>query len=76
MRLTVKKWGNSLGIRLPKVLSEQAKIYEGSYVEISVVEGKLLIDPIDEGLSLNELLSNVNSGNIHPIVISKPKEIL
>ena len=34
MKTTVQKWGNSLALRLPKALAEEAKIREGSKVEL------------------------------------------
>ena len=35
-KLKVKRWGNSLGVVLPKALVEEEKIIEGEEVEISV----------------------------------------
>jgi len=43
VQVTVRKWGNSLGLRLPKPLANQLEITEGSTVEIvelKVVNGK------------------------------------
>lgn len=41
MKVKVAKWGNSLGVRLPKAAAEAAGLSEGSEVEV-VVEGREL----------------------------------
>jgi antitoxin MazE len=46
MTTKVKKWGNSLGIRFPQSLAKQAKINEGSSVEINYKKNKIEIIPI------------------------------
>lgn len=42
---TVQKWGNSLGIRFPKAIAEQANLREGTQVEFAVNDGLLTIRP-------------------------------
>ncbi|NVO15747.1 MAG: AbrB/MazE/SpoVT family DNA-binding domain-containing protein [Rhodoplanes sp.] len=41
MKVKVSKWGNSLGVRLPKAAAEAAGLSEGSEVDV-VVEGREL----------------------------------
>jgi antitoxin MazE len=41
MKVKVSKWGNSLGVRLPKAAAEAAGLTEGSEVDV-VVEGREL----------------------------------
>ena len=36
---TVRKWGNSLGIRLPKPVAEQANLTDGTDIEFAVDDG-------------------------------------
>lgn len=36
MRAKISKWGNSLGVRLPKALAEETGLREGQVVELSV----------------------------------------
>jgi len=36
MRTKIRKWGNSLGLRIPKALAEEISVGEGSAVEITV----------------------------------------
>lgn len=45
MSTTVQKWGNSLGIRIPKSVAEQVKLRAGTSVEFDAAEGVLTIRP-------------------------------
>lgn len=66
MKTTVRNWGNSLGIRIPKVFSEEVGISQGSKVDITFKEGRLIIEPLKEDeKSLEELLSAVTKNNLH-----------
>ncbi|CAL8971130.1 hypothetical protein RHODGE_RHODGE_01975 [Rhodoplanes serenus] len=50
MKVKVSKWGNSLGVRLPKAAAEAAGLSEGSEVDV-VVEGReLRLKPSAAGL--------------------------
>ena len=65
MQATIKKWGNSLGVRIPKTFSTEAGIKENSIVEINISEGRIVMEPVKEEKSLAELLSEVTEDNIH-----------
>jgi antitoxin MazE len=41
----VQKWGNSQGIRIPKNLLENSHIKIGEEVNISVKDGKIIVEP-------------------------------
>lgn len=45
MELRFNKWGNSLGVRFPKVLTEMLGVAEGSSVDAQIIDGKLVISP-------------------------------
>jgi len=45
MKTTVSKWGNSMALRIPKSLLEASKLAEGSEVEISLIDGKIILEP-------------------------------
>ena len=66
METKIKKWGNSLAIRIPKILAEEIAIYDESAVDLAVVEGRLLITPLDPGkVTLSALLDQVTDENLH-----------
>ena len=43
MTATIQKWGNSQGIRLPKVYLDDLQMYEGNEVEILKQDGFIII---------------------------------
>lgn len=66
MRIQVQKWGNSLAIRIPKSLALDTKIEDGSFVNLSLVRGKLVAAPIQsQEYSLEQLLAGISDDNIH-----------
>lgn len=66
MKIQVQKWGNSLALRIPKSFAMEAKVKEGSSVDISLKKGKIVLTPLNEKkYTLEGLLSKVNDQNIH-----------
>jgi antitoxin MazE len=57
-QLNIKKWGNSLGVRLPVMVVRAAGLQDDQRVSLSVENGKVVITPLtDEPLSLAERLA-------------------
>ncbi|MCP4166812.1 MAG: AbrB/MazE/SpoVT family DNA-binding domain-containing protein [Chloroflexi bacterium] len=66
MQTQVKKWGNSLALRIPKAYAEQMAFVPDSPVEISIIDGKLVVNPLyDQEISLDDLLSSITEDNLH-----------
>ena len=66
MRTRVRRWGNSLGLRIPKSFAAEACIEDGSMVDLSLDEGVLLVRVVrDPGLELDQLLEGINEENLH-----------
>jgi antitoxin MazE len=66
MRTLVQKWGNSLAVRIPKSLASEAGLREDSAVDLSILEGKLIIQlRSEEPLRLDDLLRGVTEENLH-----------
>lgn len=66
METCVKKWGNSLALRIPRLLAGEVGLEEDSPVRISVEEGKLVIVPILRArYTLEALLAQVTAQNLH-----------
>ena len=62
----IKKWGNSLGLRIPKAFAEEVGIEEGSSVDIILEENRIVIRPMgNEKYRLSDLLSQVRQDNLH-----------
>jgi antitoxin MazE len=65
MKTKVQKWGNSLAIRIPKAVSKETSITDGTAVDISVNEGGIVVSHAKKGFLLKELLEKVTDENIH-----------
>jgi len=66
MLTKVQKWGNSLALRIPKTYALEVRIENDSEVEISLVEGKLVITPmVTFHEDLAHLLSGITEDNLH-----------
>ena len=66
MQVRVQKWGNSLAIRIPKPLAEDAKVEEGTVLNLVVSEGKVVATPVKKSKqSLKQMLANVSRKNLH-----------
>jgi antitoxin MazE len=66
MHVRVQKWGNSLAVRIPKPLAEDAEVREGTVLNLAVSEGKVVATPVKKGkASLKQLLAKVTRRNLH-----------
>jgi antitoxin MazE len=61
----VSKWGNSLGLRLPKSVAREAQLGEGDTVDVSVDNGTIVIRPSRPRYSLDDLVGRINPRNRH-----------
>ena len=66
MKTRVQKWGNSLALRIPKAFATEAGLRADAPVELSLVDGQLVVRPLaEEPLTLEELLRGVTDANLH-----------
>ena len=69
METILRKWGNSIGLRIPSGLLAELRLSENSPVDLSVEGGRLIVAPRQRKrkwkYSLEELLEGVTSENIH-----------
>jgi antitoxin MazE len=66
MLTKVQKWGNSLALRIPKAFALDAQLENDSFVEITIVDGQIIITPVAApSWTLEELLAGINKKNIH-----------
>ncbi|MFN2399008.1 MAG: AbrB/MazE/SpoVT family DNA-binding domain-containing protein [Gemmatimonadaceae bacterium] len=65
MRVAVRKWGNSLALRIPKSLAEDSRLGSGSEVELTVEDGRLVVTTVPPAVRLDELLAAVTDENRH-----------
>ena len=66
MHIRVQKWGNSLAVRIPKPLAEDAKVVEGTVLDLAVSKGKVIATPVKKNKqSLQQMLAKVSRKNLH-----------
>ncbi len=66
MKARVQKWGNSLAVRIPKSFAIEARLTENTPIELSLVDGKVIVQPIAQPQpTLDELLRGVTDENLH-----------
>jgi len=66
MKTRVQRWGNSLAVRIPKLLADEVGLKENSPVEISLRDKQLVVAPVVKPTySLETLLAQVTEANLH-----------
>ena len=66
MQTKVQKWGNSLGVRIPRGLAEEVGLGAGTAVSLSAKNGDLVLRPsVPSRLRLADLLTDVLPEKIH-----------
>ena len=64
MEAVVRKWGNSLGIRIPSLITREFSLKDGSLVDIIDKGKEIVIKPIQKN-KLSEMLEKINEQNLH-----------
>jgi antitoxin MazE len=65
MQTQIGKWGNSLAVRIPRTYAADLHLSDGTEVEVSVVDGQLVLRPIERPLTLEELVARITPENVH-----------
>lgn len=73
MSCKLQKWGNSLGVRIPKSIIEKTNLAENDELIIEQQGGKIVIFPAKKKLSLIEMMDQVTSSNLHSEDDFKPE---
>jgi antitoxin MazE len=66
VRTRIQKWGNSLGLRIPRSFAKEAGVEAGSEVDLSIRRGDLVVKPARRRkYRLPELLRGISARNVH-----------
>lgn len=66
MQTKIQKWGNSLALRIPKVLALDAHIKEGTLIDIAVSNGEIVAKPTRKpAFDLKTLVARISPDNVH-----------
>lgn len=71
MVTTIQKWGNSQGLRFPKLLLEEAQMQLGEEVRLFVEDGRIVVEPVRRvrgRYKLEELLADYPDNENQDIV--------
>jgi antitoxin MazE len=61
----ISKWGNSLGIRLPKSLLQELGVSASSKVAVTIENGSIIIRPVSREYAIEELVEGITLENRH-----------
>ena len=61
----VVKWGNSLAVRIPKAVAQEARMQEGDPIVIEALEGRVELRPVEPIPTLEELVAKIAPENRH-----------
>jgi antitoxin MazE len=64
METVIKKWGNSLGIRIQNLIVREFSLTDGAFVEIKDAGNEIIIKPKNKN-KLTEMLDAINEQNTH-----------
>ena len=67
MTVRVQKWGNSLGVRIPKAVAHQSAIHVGSELEVVYDDDQVILRPVKVP-SLRQLLAKAKPKNRPDVV--------
>lgn len=65
MQLTIKKWGNSVGVRIPHTILNELNLNIEHPVDMRIENGKIIIEPVQDEYPLDQLLAGITPDNLH-----------
>jgi antitoxin MazE len=69
----IVKWGNSLAVRIPKPLAEEAGVREGDSIVIEATEGVINLRPKQRVPTLSELVAQITPDNRYEEIRTGPE---
>ena len=65
MHVQLTKWGNSLGLRIPKDLASRFRLTEGMKVDVKAERGRIVISVDRPRYRLEDLLAGITPEDMH-----------
>ena len=65
MQVRVSRWGNSVGLRIPKELAEQFGLVDGTQIEMRAERDGLMLSPARPRFKLEDLLEGMTPEAMH-----------
>ena len=74
MRAQMLKWGNSLAVRIPRPIADEAKLKEGDSLEIEVsVDGAVQLRRVGKIPTLDQLVAQISPENRYEEILTGPE---
>lgn len=69
MKTSAQKWGNSVAVRVPKSIVEQAGVRPRDSFDIEVVRGNIVLKPrLRREFQLESLVKGITKRNVHEAI--------
>ncbi len=67
MRTKVRKWGNSLALRLPKTFVDELGLEDETGIDMNLSKGRIVVAPIARTgkYSIKKLVAGIKKSNLH-----------
>ncbi|MEX2578119.1 MAG: AbrB/MazE/SpoVT family DNA-binding domain-containing protein [Verrucomicrobiales bacterium] len=66
MKAKLSRWGNSLAVRIPSPLADEAQLREGTSVDIAATsDGGIRLTPLKTSPTIEDLVAGITDGNRH-----------
>lgn len=65
IQVQIAKWGNSLGLRVPRDVAARAGLKEGTRVDIEAKNGRIVVTRSNRRFSLDELIGKMTPQREH-----------
>lgn len=73
VRAQMLKWGNSLAVRIPKPVAEEANLRAGDAIEMEAAEGSVQLFRVGKVPTLTQLVSQITPENRYPELSTGPE---
>ncbi len=68
MTTKIRKWGNSLAVRIPDEFAQNLDLKDGSFVNFKQTGDKIIISSSKPVYTLEKLVKGITKKNIHKLV--------
>lgn len=73
MQAQIQKWGNSIGVRIPKKIATRLNIGANTIVNLTISNNSLVIDA--EISELDRLVDQITASNIHGEILNDDSKV-
>ena len=74
IQVLIAKWGNSLGLRVPRDIAARVGLKEGARVDIEAADdGRIIVTRSRRRFTLDELIAGMTPEREHPLEDDGPK---